>query len=686
MQTTHFLQKAAPLTFRRFSRKGYALHACLGREVRIGVLTAAMLATAAPALEARNMAEADTLRPTEAADAGSLDEAVVQASRAPLQAAVAARLVTTLQRQDLAAAGVTTLNDVLKLAAGVDVRQRGAFGMQTDISIDGGTFDQMALLINGISVTNPQTGHNAADFPIDIADIERVEVLRGAASRLYGSQAFSGAVNIVTRRGGSPLEVNLQGGSYGTALASARTALRLAPTFTTTLSAGYRRSDGAVENSAFEGWKAYLTGHYADASFTLDAQAGVTANDFGANTFYSAAYPNQWEATRRYIVAVKAQTNGTVHVQPQASWIRSTDHFQLVHHSDFGENFHRTDVATAGVNAWTDWCLGRTAIGTEMRQEEIYSTNLGYPLDESQQFAIPGADGRQYTRHAERTNVSYFAEHNVVAGGWTLSAGVMAQRNSATSRRFGFYPGVDISFRPGGGWRLFASWNRSMRLPSFTDLWYKSPTQQGNVGLRPEKCSAFRLGTAWGTTGVQMEAQVHYERCTDMIDWVMYAADDIYHATAFRADRVGASLTARLDFDALWQTRTPLRQLRIDYAWLCQHRLAGEAYYKSNYAQEYLRHKLTAALTHRLPGHLTATWTLRLQNREGGYVRYAGGQNTGRLVPYGTYALLDGRIAWEQPKYTLFVEGTNLTAKRYYDLGNVRQPGFMLMGGVRLSL
>ena len=71
MQTTHFLQKAAPLTFRRFSRKGYALHACLGREVRIGVLTAAMLATAAPALEARNMAEADTLRPTEAADAGS---------------------------------------------------------------------------------------------------------------------------------------------------------------------------------------------------------------------------------------------------------------------------------------------------------------------------------------------------------------------------------------------------------------------------------------------------------------------------------------------------------------------------------------------------------------------------------------------------------------------------------------
>ena len=192
MQTTHFLQKAAPLTFRRFSRKGYALHACLGREVRIGVLTAAMLATAAPALEARNMAEADTLRPTEAADAGSLDEAVVQASRAPLQAAVAARLVTTLQRQDLAAAGVTTLNDVLKLAAGVDVRQRGAFGMQTDISIDGGTFDQMALLINGISVTNPQTGHNAADFPIDIADIERVEVLRGAAVAPDGTLLWNG--------------------------------------------------------------------------------------------------------------------------------------------------------------------------------------------------------------------------------------------------------------------------------------------------------------------------------------------------------------------------------------------------------------------------------------------------------------------------------------------------------------
>ena len=82
------------------------------------------------------------------------------------------------------------MNDVLKLCAGVDVRQRGSFGMQTDISINGGTFDQILLLVNGFPISNPQTGHNAAEFPLNLSDIERIEVLEGAASRVFGTQAF----------------------------------------------------------------------------------------------------------------------------------------------------------------------------------------------------------------------------------------------------------------------------------------------------------------------------------------------------------------------------------------------------------------------------------------------------------------------------------------------------------------
>lgn len=243
-------QKGATLTFRHFNRKGYALFSCLGREVRVGVLGVATLLSATPRLMAATgcgVEGGDTLASHLDDNDTRLDEAVVSASRAPLATDVVARQVMTLTRRDLAAAGVTSINDVLKLAAGVDVRQRGGFGVQTDLSVDGGTFDQLTILVNGVAVNNPQSGHNAADFPLNLDDIEHIEILQGAASRVFGSQAFSGAVNVVTRHGGSPLSLSVQGGSYGTLLAEGRTAWQIAPRFTTSASVGYRRSDGAVK-------------------------------------------------------------------------------------------------------------------------------------------------------------------------------------------------------------------------------------------------------------------------------------------------------------------------------------------------------------------------------------------------------------------------------------------------------
>ncbi len=685
--STPFFKKGAPLTFHKFSRKNYALFSCLGREVRIGVLSVATLGSAAPLMAENSLAIAGAETPAAADSTGTvLEEAEVRASRAPLAAEVAARQVATLTRRDLDAAGVTSINDVLKLAAGVDVRQRGGFGIQTDISIDGGTFDQITILVNGIPVSNPQTGHNAADFPVNISDIERVEILHGAASRVFGSQAFSGAINVVTRAGGSRLDFSAEGGSYGTAMASARTAWHTGRNFSTSLSGSYQRSDGAVSNGEFSGGKVFWQGRYDDATFRLDAQAGATINDFGANTFYSAAYPNQWEATRRYLLSVKGETKGRVHVAPAFSWLRSTDHYQLTKDSPQGENFHRGDVYVFGLNAWTAWCLGRTAIGTELREEGIYSTNLGHVMDASEQFPVHGGNGINYTRRDNRTNISFFAEHNVVLRQWTFSAGVMAQHNSSAGRGYSFYPGVDISWRPTGSWRVFASWNRSMRLPTFTDLWYKSPTQEGNIGLRPEECSVFRVGTAFGRHAVSVSAEAYFNRGTHMIDWVMYTPDDIYHATSFNLDNMGAKVSAAVDFDRWLGRKQPLSRFTVAYAYIHQHRRNGTDYFKSNYALEYLRHKLTATLDHRVAGRLSAIWTLRVQEREGAYLLYRNAVSTGELRPYGAHALLDCRLKWTAPRYSLFVDLTNLTARRYFDLGNVRQPGFMAMGGVKFSL
>ena len=686
----HSSKCAQVLTFTHFNRKGWSLFSCLHREVRIGVLGVATLLTATPRLMAAGHVELrpqfDEVDEDAVADTLLLGQADVCASRAPLAAQTAARQVTVLTRDDLAAAGVRTVNDVLKLTAGVDVRQRGGFGIQTDISMEGGTHDQIVILLNGVPLVNPQTGHNAADFPINISDIERIEILEGAASRVFGSQAFSGAVHIVTRTvtEDAPVDVRLEGGSYGTLRTEARTAWQLPQGWSVSASGSYQRSDGAVPNSEFKGGKGYATVSYDSPTFRFDAQGGVTAQDYGANTFYSAAYPDQWESTRRYLVSARAETKGRVHLVPQVSWLRSLDHYQLTKGSPQGENFHTSDVWTAGLNAWVPWQLGRTAFGAEVREEEIFSTNLGRPLTEDRLVGIPGQPGMFYTRRDDRTNVSYFLEHNVILQRFTVSLGVMAERNNAIDSRFRFYPGIDVSYRPTSALKLYASYNKSLRLPTFTDLWYKSPTQEGNQGLLPEECHAFRLGMDGRYRFLSWRVKLHYQRGEHMIDWVMRHAEDKYHATSFSLDNYGVGADLRFDLAQWWGSRQPFRSFSVSYAWNDQRRRAGEPYFKSNYAMEYLRHNFVAHLRHRIVSRLEADWTLRVRQREGGYIEYADFKPTGQTVPYGHHALLDCRLTWKAPHYELFADLSNMTDCHYYDLGNVRQAGFMALGGIRL--
>src|SRR5690606_12287921 len=92
-----------------------------------------------------------------------------------------------------------SVNELLSYVAGVDLRQRGPFGTQSDVSIDGSTFDQVLVLINGVKMSDPQTGHHLTNVPIPLSSIDHIEILRGPAARIYGVNALAGAINIITR-------------------------------------------------------------------------------------------------------------------------------------------------------------------------------------------------------------------------------------------------------------------------------------------------------------------------------------------------------------------------------------------------------------------------------------------------------------------------------------------------------
>ncbi len=678
MYRQRFKASAEALRFKHFTRRSYALFSCIGREVIVCTLSVATLTNA--------KAEGISTKPAPLAAATDslgreevkLDEVLVTGSRAPLTALQSAKIVSVISRDDIQRAEAASVNDLLKLATGVDVRQRGGFGVQTDISINGGTFDQITILLNGVNISSPQTGHNAADFPVSLSDIERIEVLEGASARVFGSSAFNGAINIVTRSDrDSNLRLSAEGGSFGTFGGDASLNISSA-NLSQKLSTGYTQSDGGTENSDFKRRRVYYMGNYASRFVDMQWQGGLSSQDYGASTFYSAKFNNQWEATRRIIASaladIKPLGDERLVVSPQLYWHRDIDHYQLTRGKEGaknGENYHRMDVYGASVNAHATWLLGKTALGFDLRKEHILSTAYGTLLSENEWTGIHGSD-RSYDHRGDRTNTSIFLEHNVILGGFTLSAGVLANRNTGLDNDFRFYPGVDLSFRPNDMWKFYASWNKALRVPTYTDLYTSNSVQQGDPNLRPEKNSTFKAGTRFRTRGFEALLSGFYAKGTDIIDWVYTTAErGKYHAMNIgKLDNMGYSIDATLFVQELLPGSF-ITRVKAGYARIQQDHSTSQQVYGSLYALEYLRHKATLQVDHRIWRQLSASWAVRWQER---------------MNNYSPYTKVDCKLQWTAPTYSLYLKADNLTCHRYYDLGAVKQPGLWLMAGGSLKL
>ena len=457
-----FNMKRQRLVFRHFGNKGYSLFSCLGREVVCSVLSVATLTYASAESVSTKPVVSDSVSTTTAREM-MLDEVSVTGSRAPLTKSQAARMVTVLDRHDIAQAPVQSVNDLLKYAVGVDVRQRGPIGAQTDISIRGGTQDQIILLLNGINICDPQTGHNALDLPVDLSDIVRIEVIEGPAGRIYGSSSLVGAINIVTKGAkphptspkGEELQVHAEAGSYGYANVGGRVAFGGKTNHS--LSANYSRSDGysrckaGTLNTDYSGAKGFYQGQYDDDDVRLNWHLGIADKGWGSGSFYATPKwqaDNQYEHTTKLYSAIQGETKrGRLHFAPSIYWNQNRDRYEGYR----GEpekmkyNYNRTDVYGVSLSAYFDWKAGRTAFGAELRNEDLVSGNLGEPLSQTQH--ISGTD-RDYTLGINRTNISGYLEHNLLLKDLTISAGLVAVKNTWSNMNITVYPGIDISYRP----------------------------------------------------------------------------------------------------------------------------------------------------------------------------------------------------------------------------------------------
>ena len=659
-----FNQRKA-LRFRQFKRKGYALFACLGRVVIIGVLSVATLTSASAATDNSNTTD-ETGDPQKIDKETTLDDVEVTGSCAPLALGQAVRMVTVLSREEIQAAPVQSINDILKMAVGVDVRQRGPIGAQTDVSIRGGTSEQITILLNGINICDPQTGHNAFDLPCDISDIERIEVLEGPAGRVYGTSSLVGAINIVTRDVRSKMaEVRVEGGSFGYLSAAGRVALGLHSLSSNyTRSDGYSRSKAGSLNSDYSGGKVFYQGGYQCEGLLLNWSGGLSVKGFGSNTFYSAKFDEQYERTTKIYTALQGDlTIGKLHVRPAIYWNRSYDRFELIRGSEerVPFNYHRSDVFGINLNTYFDWQLGRTAMGAEFRNEDIVSTNLGEPL--SDPFS-------HYKVGLNRSNLSFHLEHNILLKRLTLSAGFIAIKNTWNQMPFKLYPGIDASYRIGDHWKVYASYNSSLRMPSFTELYYSVGGHKADKYLKPEELHAVEGGVKYSNYWLTAQTSIFHHHARNMIDWVMDTRDPDAVWQSVNHTKVN---TTGVETNA---TLTAKRYtLNLAYCYLHQNK-DEQDFLQSQYSLEYLRHKVTASLRWSITDYLRLSISYRWQDRMGSYTTV-----DGEVRDYHPYSVVDARLDWHQDSYNVYLEGNNLTGHHYVDYGNVPQPGCWITAG-----
>ena len=683
--------KRQVLVFRQFGNHGYSLFACLGREVVCSVLSVATLTYASAESVSTNPVTADSTA-TQTDRELLLDEVSVTGSRAPLTTSQAAKMVTVLDRADIQQAPVQSVNDLLKYAVGVDVRQRGPIGAQTDISIRGGTSEQIIILLNGINICDPQTGHNVMDLPCDLSEIQRIEVIEGPAGRIYGSSSLVGAINIVTDgewRSAHGLDIHAETGSYGYANAG----FKFSPKSTHhSLSASYSRSDGysrskaGTLNTDFSGSKAFYQGGISNDDLRVRWHFGISDKGWGSSTFYASPRwqaDDQYEHTTKLLTAVQADAKcGAVVLHPTIYWNQHFDRYEGYRDRPdlLKFNYNRTSVCGVSLNSYFDWQAGRTAIGAELHNEDLVSSNLGEPL--SRPHPIHGTD-RDYTLGINRTNISAYMEHNLLLRNLTLSAGFVVVKNTWADMNPTVYPGIDASLHLGSHWKLHASYNTSLRMPSFTEMYYKLQGYSADPHLKPEEMRAVEVGVSLHYSPFTTHLTLWHHHGRNMIDWVMDTrqgdAATWQSVNHTRLNSLGAEFSTHIDMLRLLPTQQLLHSLNVSYSYITQDKNLEEGLV-SQYALEYLRHKLVANAQLQLVSRLQLGLNLRWQDRVGKYTDFSN-----VVHDYAPFCLVDARLTWQVPRYKLWLEVNNLLGTDYVDYGHVPQPGIWLVAGVALS-
>jgi iron complex outermembrane receptor protein len=423
---------------------------------------------------------------------------VVVGSPDALTEAESARSTATLDVQ-ASRLSYADAQDLLRSDDSVDLEERGGAGVQSDVTIRGGSFEQTLVLLNGLRINDSQTSHFNLDLPIVTDALASVNVLHGAGSALYGSDAVAGVVDFVTAAPapGWSLLARAGGGSYG-AQEQAAVVSWGGRRASEVISGGREFSDGFIADRDYRSEEG--SSETRARSMLGDSDLLVAASDraYGANQFYG-DYPS-YERTKGWFAALSQQIDAKT--QAAVAFRRHTDEFILLRNDpSVYENNHIDTSWQGAVRRKEDLPLKGAALfyGLEANIDEIHSNSLG--------------------DHGRNRGAGYLGFEWLGSKWGTLSAGAREEIFSGGTAVF--TPDVAGSVRLKHNVKLRASTGRGFRLPTYTDLYYSDPTTVGNANLKPESAWSFDGGADWYVSAkVALSFTAFHSIQTDTIDYV----------------------------------------------------------------------------------------------------------------------------------------------------------------------
>ncbi len=544
------------------------------------------------------------------------------------------KTVETISYSGIKKLPVNSIEELLDYITGLDSQKRGPFNIQADVSIRGGNFQQIVVLVDGVRVNDPQTGHFNLDIPLTLEDIERVEVLRGPGSSSFGSDAFTGAINIITKQKGNLNRVGFSCGRYNTINGFVTISREYRDTFQR-FSFEKTRSDGWLKKDSqnltdFDITKLSVSIGYKK----LKLNYGWLSKDFGAYDFYSPGKnADSRESTDTEFVKFSLSDNSA---EFDIFLRRHFDRFIYKYSLDIGRNDHKTNVYGLNFRIYPFFKERNFVFGIENLIEKIDSTKLGQ--HSQNKYSLFSEYKRQFTRKID------------------FSFGL--RYDSHSNKKFGevFSPSLGAGYRPIKNLRIRSSVSSGYRIPSFTELYYEDPANEGNSELKPEKNISYEIGLDLINFRTKEIKTTFFHRSEeDILDWGRYSPTEKWKARNIKKLNFSGFETSLFLKFHFFDIKTGYSYQKADSNFI-------EENYESKYVLRYPEHLCSMELF--LPSYLLkridATFTGIYKKR----------------VSEDCYFLLNCLLKYKVNSFwDVYLKGTNLLDKKYEEIIGVPQPG-----------